>query len=225
MNDKAVEDKPPQRVRNGGKNGNHQRKILGPVENLEEHVRSDWWRSIFNSLYLKTDADIVDDLSITRHEVGLFADILKLSREDRILDLCCGQGRHCLELARRGFKHIEGLDRSHYLIQKAKEFTKKEGCNVRFREGDARKLPYPTDTFDAIMILGNSFGYFDTIQDDLRVLKEVCRVLKPWGKMLINVADGEYLKEHFQPRSWECIDKKHFVCRKRSLSMDGKRGD
>jgi len=198
-------------------------KVLGPVSRLEEHVHPNWWRGIFNSLYLKTDADVVEDQLITRQEVSLFLDILKPSREDRVLDLCCGQGRHSLELSRRGFKNTEGLDRSHYLVERAKSTAEREGLNVRFREGDARKLAYPTDTFDVVMILGNSFGYFESLQDDLRVLKEVARVLKPWGRILIDVADGDYLREHFQRRSWEWIDNKHFVCRERELSVDGQR--
>jgi D-alanine-D-alanine ligase len=198
-------------------------KSLGPAQNLEEHVQPDWWRRIFNAIYLKTDGDVVDDLAITRNEVTIFANITKLTPRDNILDLCCGQGRHSLELARRGFLNIEGLDRSHYLIQKAKTQAKKEGLPVRFREGDARKLPFPPDTFDVVMILGNSFGYFETVEDDLRVLKEVSRVLKPWGRLLVDVSDGDYLRRHYQPRSWEWMDKKHFVCRERSLSADKQR--
>jgi len=174
-------------------------------------------------MYLKTDGDVVDDQDITRKEVDLFFRILKLSPEDGILDLCCGQGRHCLELARRGFQSVEGLDRSHYLIQKVRVQAKEEGLSLRFREGDARKLPYLPDTFDVVLILGNSFGYFETIQDNMRVLKEIFRVLKPWGRLLIDVADGEYLQEHFQSRSWEWMDKKHFVCRERCLSLDKQR--
>lgn len=219
MSDKAADAK-------GFKRGREEKvlkrpKILGPVSVLEEHVLPDWWNRIFNSLYLKTDADVVDDVNITRKEVDLIISALNLKQDDKILDLCCGQGRHSLEFSRRGFKAIEGLDRSHFLIQKAKSQAKKEGLAVKFREGDARKLPYPPDTFEVVMILGNSFGYFEAIQDDLRVLKEVFRVLQPWGRILIDVADGEYLKEHYQPRSWEWIDKKHFVCRERSLSLDG----
>jgi D-alanine-D-alanine ligase len=198
-------------------------KVLGPVSNLEEHVYSTWWGNIFNSLYLKTDGDVVEDQRITNEEVDQFLSFLKISQEDRILDLCCGQGRHSLELARRGFKFIEGLDRSHYLIQRAKKQAVKEGLDVRFREGDARRLPYAPDTFDVVMILGNSFGYFETMEDDLRVLREVFRILKPWGRLLIDVADGGYLKENFQPRSWEWIDRKLFVCRERSLSLDEQR--
>ncbi|MFH0774866.1 MAG: methyltransferase domain-containing protein [bacterium] len=212
------EDKPPQSKKNG-----KEKRVLGPVQDLEQYVRPDWWRDIFNSTYLKTDADVVDDTKLTRQEIDLFTKVAKLSLQHRILDLCCGQGRHSLELARRGFNSIEGFDRSHYLIQKAKEQAKKEGLTTRFKEGDARKLPYPSDTFDTVMILGNSFGYFETIQDDLRVLREVGRVLKPWGNLLIDISDGDYLRGNFQPRSWEWIDKKHFVCRERSLSLDKQR--
>lgn len=212
---KMSEDNPPQQKRTIEK-----KKIIGPVKDLEEYVLKDWWRKIFNFLYLKTDGDIVDDQKITKEEIDLILKILKPKPEDKILDLCCGQGRHSLELARRGFLNLEGLDRSNYLIYRAKSSTKKERLSIRFREGDARKLPYQPDTFDIVLILGNSFGYFDTIQDDLRALKEIFRVLKPWGKLLIDIADGDYLKNHFEPRSWEWIGKKHFVCRERSLSGD-----
>ena len=219
MNQDSFSEKPPQRR----KKGKDQKIFLGSVSNLEEHVRPDWWNCIFNHLYLKTDGDVVDDLQITSKEIDLFLNILKLSPKDKILDLCCGQGRHSLELGRRNFMNIEGLDRSHYLVQKAKVQAKKEDINIRFREGDARKIPYGPDYFHAVMILGNSFGYFETVQDDLRVLKEVFKVLKPWGKLLIQITDGEYLRKNFKSRSWEWIDKTHFVCRERSLSLDKQR--
>jgi len=196
---------------------------LGPVENLEQYVRSDWWKRIFNSLYLKTDGDVVNDQKITAQEVNLFLKILELNPNENILDLCCGQGRHTIELNRRGFKNVFGLDQSSYLIQKARTVVKKEHLPAKFKEGDARKLPYPTDMFDVVMILGNSFGYFESIKDDSKVLKEVLRVLKPWGKIFLDLADGEYLKKHFQKRSWEWVDTKYFVCRERSLSLDQQR--
>jgi len=204
------------------KKSTHPPMVLGPVDSLEDHVRPDWWSNIFNSLYLKTDSDVVEDLNITRKEVDLFSEILNITADDTILDLCCGQGRHALEITRRGFK-VEGLDRSRYLIQKAKASAKKENLSVKFKEGDARKLPFSPDNFEVVMMLGNSFGYFETVQDDLRILKEIFRVLKPWGRLLLDVTDGEYVKEKFQARSWEWIGKKLFVCRERSLSADRKR--
>ena len=197
-------------------------KILGPVRILEEHVKPDWWQQIFNSMYLKTDADVVEDSAMTCQEVDMFADILNLKPSDSILDLCCGQGRHTLELARRGF-NAEGYDRSRYLIQKARVTAKKEGLAIRFREGDARKLPYADCFFEVVMVMGNSFGYFETEKDDIRVLKEIFRVLKPGGRILLDVTDGAYVRSNFQARSWEWINKKMFVCRERSLSKDMQR--
>jgi D-alanine-D-alanine ligase len=198
-------------------------KCLGPVPNLEEYVHRDWWNKIFNAFYLKTDGDVVGDQNITSQEIDVFTEILNLQPKDHILDLCCGQGRHSLELARRGYTNLEGLDRSHYLIQRARKSAKREILPIKFREGDARKIPYAPDMFDIIMILGNSFGYFESINDDLKVLKETFRVLKPWGKILIDISDGEYLRNNFQARSWEWIDKEHFVCRERALSIDKQR--
>ncbi len=216
-------DQPPGKPQQKAKTTPEGVKSLGPVPNLEEHVDPEWWRQIFNATYLKTDGDVVDDPQLTAKEADIFCGILNMSPDDKILDLCCGQGRVCLELARRGFGNVEGVDRSHYLIQRGKAQAKKESLSIKFREGDARKLRYGPDTFDVVMILGNSFGYFETVEDDMRVIKEVFRVLKPWGKVLIDVTDGEFVRRKFQPRSWEWIDKKFFVCRERSLSLDKQR--
>lgn len=206
-----------------GQKGADRKNSLGPVPDLEAHVESNWWQKIFNSLYLKTDADVLDDPEISALEVELFTKILKLSPEENVLDLCCGQGRHALELARRGFSHVEGYDNSAYLLRKARARASKAGLSVNFRQGDARNLPYEPASFDAVTLLGNSFGYFDSESQDLQLLTEIHRVLKPGGRLLVDVADGDYLKSNFQPRSWEWVDGKHFVCRERALSRDGAR--
>jgi len=210
--------------KSNGKNGSKNRVITkGPVKNLEQHVHPEWWRNIFNSYYIMTDGDVVEDNQITKQEIDFFSDAVKLKKDECILDLCCGQGRHTIELASRGFKNVQGMDRSHYLISRAKTVSKAKNLTIKFKEGDARKIPYSDDTFDVLMLLGNSFGYFETLNDDVMVLKEVVRVLKPGGRVLIDVTDGDYVKKNFSPRSWEWIDKKHFVCRERSLSADGER--
>ena len=94
---------------------------------------------------------------------------------------------------------------------------------LSFKEGDARKVPFKNDSFDAVIIAGNSFGYFESTKDDMKVLQEVMRVLKPNGKLLIDITDGVYMAEKFEPRSWEWIDKNYFVCRERSLSENRER--
>src|SRR3981081_3057697 len=94
-------------------------RTLCPVPDLERHLPSDWWRTLFNSLYLETDGDIIENERNTEQEVDLLVRSAGLQRNDRLLDLCCGQGRHSLELARRGFQYVTGLDRSRYLIRLA----------------------------------------------------------------------------------------------------------
>ena len=196
---------------------------IGPVEDLESYVKADWWRHIFNANYLRTDGDVVDDPEITATEIDAFLSILDAQPADRILDLCCGQGRHLMELAQRGFRYLTGVDRSHYLIARAKRVFRQKDLSATFREGDARKLRFPDDAFDIVYIAGNSFGYFETVEDDIAVLQEVRRILKPGGQLLIDFTDGDYLRANFEPRSWEWIDKSYFVCRERSLSKTGDR--
>lgn len=198
-------------------------RTVGPVPDLERHLPSDWWRTLFNSLYLKTDGDVVESDSNTRREVDLVVQAGLLDANDRILDLCCGQGRHALELARRGFRHVTGVDRSRYLIRLARKRARAGGFPVAFHEGDARRFRAKGSSFHCVLILGNSFGYFEQKDDDDALLRSVLRLLAPNGVLVLDVADGEWLRQNFEPRSWEWIDQVHFVCRERSLSHEGER--
>ncbi len=198
-------------------------RTLGPVSDLERHLPADWWQSLFNAIYLRTDGDVVENHANTKQEVDELIRALGLEPNDKILDLCCGQGRHSLELARRGFRNITGFDRSRYLIRLARRRAKASKLDVRFREGDARKLAVPENSFDSVILMGNSFGYFDREEDDLAVLSAVKRALRSRGKLAIDLADGDWMRQNFVQRSWEWVDQNQFVCRERSLSSDGDR--
>ena len=202
---------------------NHSPRTIGPVPDLERHLPSDWWRSLFNSVYLKTDGDVVENYSNTTQEVDLLVKAAGLEKTDRVLDLCCGQGRHSLELARRGFQNVTGVDRSRYLIRLARKRARQAGLNVAFHEGDARKFRLPESTCDVAILMGNSFGYFDREEDDVVVLDAVKRVLRSGGMVAMDLTDGDWQRKNFERRSWEWIDQNHFVCRERSLTEDGAR--
>src|SRR5580692_7181376 len=198
-------------------------RTLGPVSDLERHLPSDWWRTLFNSLYLETDGDITENDRNTVDEVALLVRSIGLERNDRILDLCCGQGRHSLELAERGFSHITALDRSRYLIRLARKRAKQRNLQVSFHEGDARRFRLGDAEFHCVCILGNSFGYFERPEDDLAVLEAVNRALASGGSLVMDLMDGEWMRRHFDARSWEWVDQNHFVCRERGLAGDGDR--
>jgi D-alanine-D-alanine ligase len=72
-------------------------------------------------------------------------------------------------------------------------------------------------------LLGNSFGYFSSDDQDIAVLNEIMRVLKPGGRVVIDLTDGDYMRNNFNEKSWEWIDDVSFVLRERQLSKDKSR--
>lgn len=196
---------------------------LGPISDLERHLPGEWWRTLFNAMYLRTDGDMVENNDITEREIDAFLDAVPLGKDARILDLCCGQGRHLLALARRGFRSLAGVDRSRYLIRLARRRARKDGFDIDLSEGDARKFRADARSFDCVTMLGNSFGFFESEADDVEVLNSILRVLKSDGSLYLDLADGSWLRDHFEKRSWEWIDQNQFVCRERTLSADGRR--
>jgi D-alanine-D-alanine ligase len=189
-----------EQISGGGPSGGHT-CVLGPVKSLEAHVPPEWWRRIFNELYLKTDGDVVENEANTIQDVDLVLRTLPLQPDDPILDLCCGQGRHSLELARRGVRMVSGLDQAAGLISLARERARQFDVPVSFEEGDARQLPSPDASFGAVILMGNSFGYFHDADDDIKVLREIRRVLRPGGAFAIDLSDGNWLRRNFEPRA------------------------
>jgi hypothetical protein len=56
-------------------------RSYGRIRDLEAMVPKQWWTTVFDELYLKTDGDVVEDPDITREEVSLLtrdADIRSL---------------------------------------------------------------------------------------------------------------------------------------------------
>lgn len=198
-------------------------KTLGPVADLEKHLPSEWWKTLFNSIYLKTDADVVENSTNTVQEVDSLISMTQLEPTDRLLDLCCGQGRHSLELAKRGFRFVTGIDRSRYLVRLARKRASEMKVPVKFSEGDARRVRMAADSVDCVFLMGNSFGYFESEEDDQAVLKAIRSVLRSQGKLFLDIVDGNWMRGHFEKRSWEWINQQLLVCRERMLAADGKR--
>jgi D-alanine-D-alanine ligase len=196
---------------------------LGRIADFEAHVRPDWWRAIFDDLYLKTDGDVFENDGNTRADVEAVIDAIALEPDDRVLDLCCGQGRHSLELARRGFRDVTGIDLSHFLIDLARRRARDGDLRIDFLEGDARWSGGEPGQYDAAVILGNSFGYFAGAEDDAALLRNARRLLRPGGRLALDLVDGDWLRQNFEPRSWEWLDTRSLVCRERALSADGDR--
>lgn len=117
----------------------------------------------------------------------------------RVLDLCCGPARHSLILAQKGFR-VTGVDRSAFLLSKARELT--AGAGVELVEADMRDFVQP-GAFDLALSLFTSFGYFDTREEDLAVLRNVRASLKQDGVFVMDVMSKEYVISQGTPTRWE----------------------
>jgi ubiquinone/menaquinone biosynthesis C-methylase UbiE len=103
---------------------------------------------------------------------------------------------------------IHGHDQSAYLIRLARErATSTLSGRVHvpvFSVGDCRAVPHEPNAFDFVMVMGNSFGYFSLNDDgeegDRAVLKEAARVCKLGGQIVLDLADGDYMRQNFSPR-------------------------
>jgi SAM-dependent methyltransferase len=135
----------------------------------------------------------------TTAEVEGVARRLPLPEFRRTLDICCGPGRHARYLADKGYE-VTGIDRDADAIEQARA-TIHPGT---FVELDQRELGRLDGVFDAALVLWQSFGYFEPADND-RVLADVARLLRPGGRLLLDLFHLGYFDDH-QGRTIEVRD-------------------
>lgn len=106
---------------------------------------------------------------------------LGIKKEDKVLDLACGKGRHSIFLNKLGF-NVEGIDLSKESIQHARQF---ENELLKFNVHDMREL-YKEHKYHFIVNLFTSFGYFETEEEDLLALKMIAHSLKEKGYFILD---------------------------------------
>ena len=137
-------------------------------------------------------------------EVTNLISLLNISPGASVLDLCCGPGRHALEFSRRGFS-VVGVDRTRIYLDKARKIAETEGLKIKFVQEDMRKYCKPK-TFDAVINLFTSFGFFEDQKDDELVVKNVYRSLKDGGVFVIDIVGKEVIARIFRERDWSDED-------------------
>ncbi|MBD3157453.1 MAG: methyltransferase domain-containing protein [Candidatus Lokiarchaeota archaeon] len=138
-------------------------------------------------------------LDTTESDVKGLIDLLDLNPTDRVLDLCCGYGRHTLEMSSRGYD-VVGVDINDYFIEQARKAASEENLPAEFRIGDMRKFCEP-DSFDVAINMYGSFGYFADYRDEILVLKNIYKSLKSPGKLLIDLWAKKIVLQLFPQRS------------------------
>ncbi|MDK2596552.1 SAM-dependent methyltransferase [Pseudoalteromonas obscura] len=128
------------------------------------------------------------DLMLNQQQAKQIQSFLALEKGMKILDIPCGTGRHAKLLAEQGFE-IDALDYNALFIERAQQFAKEAGLSVNFMQGDMRDLRFK-EKYDRIFNVFSSFGYFDD-KTNLQVMQEMSSALKPGGRLLLNVLNGE----------------------------------
>jgi D-alanine-D-alanine ligase len=167
---------------------------------MEKIVRDwDYWAFLFRVTHRESIPDIeqYDDRLI-----AFITETLRLKPGDEILDLACGSGVHGVRLGQQGLG-VTGVDISPSLVAYGNELVRERGVDgVASIVGDMREPPC-AGTFDAVIILSQSFGFFGP-EDDLAVLRAIRAALRPGGRFLLDLNEPDDLKKPC--RGWEELD-------------------
>lgn len=169
-------------------------------QNTAEKIMTEWFED--ESFWIETYPFMFSEekFKAAVEEVDKILQLIDL-KGTAILDLCCGPGRYSVELAKRGLA-VTGVDRSPFLLDKAKARAKAEGVGIEWIQQDMREF-VRSEAYDFVLSMFTSFGYFDNKDDDLRVLYNILSSLKPGGIFLIDVMGKERLARIFQPTTSE----------------------
>ncbi len=145
---------------------------------MTNYAFSDDWYSIFLDP-IPTDRTLAEVDFVARH--------LPLGEYGFILDLCCGSGRHAADLAHRGYNLI-GVDANESAIQRAQALNLKR---AQFYVQDMRHVDELGMTFDAVVNLWHSFGYFDDDANQ-QVIQSLAHILRPGGRLIFDIYNRDY---------------------------------
>lgn len=148
----------------------------------------EWWRIAFDEDWAMIFA--YKD-KYARKEAQAIHKILKLPLPARVLDLCCGNGRISLQLARLGYD-VTGLDLSTTLLQSARYKAQQSNLNIKWIQRDMRDIKL-SNAFDAIINISTSFGYFAKEEDDIRTLYSAAKALQTKGKLILDLENIHFL--------------------------------
>jgi SAM-dependent methyltransferase len=160
---------------------------------MQEPKRNEWFATWFDSPYYHVLYQNRDDQE-AHFFIERLCTYLRIPKGSKLLDLACGAGRHSRVLHELGYD-VTGVDLSPNSICQASEHAK---TGLRFFVHDMRE-PL-ADTYDTVMNLFTSFGYFDSISDNARVLTSVYNALNEGGTLVIDFMNAEKVIRELKTR-------------------------
>lgn len=173
------------------------------MRQIEEKPLTDtssaWYQAFFTEDYLKLYETWFDH-ERTAAEVSFVETALGLPPDASILDLCCGQGRHAVALAQRGYR-VTGQDLSQDYLDLAGKHAAASKVTLDLVQSDMRIIPFEA-AFDAVINMFTAFGYLESEEEDQKVLAAVQRALKPGGWLLLDMLNREWVVTNQVEKDW-----------------------
>jgi ubiquinone/menaquinone biosynthesis C-methylase UbiE len=179
----------------------------------------DWYEEWFGEEYKLVYPH--RDEAEAKKQIEFLLQRVDLPEGAKILDLCCGCGRHAVELKERGYD-VMGLDLSEELLDMACSRAYECGQEISFIRCDMREIPFE-DHFDLIVNFFTSFGYFEDDADNQRVLLAIAKALKPGGEFLIDYMNPEHVAGNVVERDEKEISDEVYVIQERWMDESPRR--
>jgi len=181
-----------------------------------------------NAWYVNFFGD--DYLDIYRHtftaeraekEVAFAALKLGLTAGARVLDLCCGPGRHSALLAQHGYR-VTGLDLSQSYLELARRTAADHQTAIDTVLADMREIPFDNH-FDAVINMYSSFGYLESESEDLKALESISRSLRRGGRLLLDMLNREWAVANYIQNDWHAEPNGTLYVEHRALDLESSR--
>lgn len=174
---------------------------------------TDVWDAFFSDFYLRAYASEERDAEAETQALAA-ARLSGCPDGGELLDVPCGFGRHSVPLARAGYR-ATGVDRSGALLAEARRRAAGERW-PKFSQADYRELPFKDASFDAALNLFTSLGYLGD-EEDVQVLAQIRRVLRPGGKLVIETMHRDRLIRYWSDNDWRLMGEGRLLLEQRTF--------
>jgi SAM-dependent methyltransferase len=172
---------------------------------------ADWFEEWFGEDYLRIYQH--RDESEAERAIELITAQVGGRKIRAVLDLACGAGRHSKALCERWW--TVGLDLSAALLRVAR----REDPDAPYVRADMRELPFADESFDLVVNLFTSFGYFEADREHQRVLERVRAALRPGGTFVIDFLNASEVRRNLVPYD-ERVENGVTIEQSRTISPD-----
>jgi SAM-dependent methyltransferase len=174
-----------------------------------------WYAEWFDEEYVRVYQH--RDLSQAQRDVDFARRALNIQAGHGILDLCCGNGRHIAALQKAGYSHVTGIDLSRTLL----DLARGDIPEPMVVQADMRRLPFRS-SFDIVLNLFTSFGYFESDTENRQVIQSMHDVLAPGGGFVLDYLNPLEVKRTLEPFSERVVEDRR-VIEERSIDTGSRR--